>query len=208
MNKNRSYARAIGFAVLAIGVLVLSLPAVAASTLENLQAAYQGESNAHAKYVAFATQADKEGYGEVASLFRAAAKAEEIHAANHAVVLRGMGAEPKAVIDRVEVKSTEKNLQSAIAGETYERDTMYPNFLKQARADGNKDAVRTFNLAKTAEAEHAKLYSAALQNLSKLKGSKQVSFSVCSVCGYTTREMSFSKCPSCFSNKEKFVQVS
>ena len=62
------------------------LAAVAAaprrSTLDNLQAAFNGESNANARYLAFAKKADEEGYGQVASLFRAAARAEEIHAAN------------------------------------------------------------------------------------------------------------------------------
>ena len=60
-------------------------------TLENLQAAFDGESNARNKYLAFAKKAGEEGYGEVASLFRAAAKAEEIHANNHAVVIRKLG---------------------------------------------------------------------------------------------------------------------
>jgi rubrerythrin len=191
-----------GLAVLAI--LLLASTAHAANTLDNLQAAFQGETNAHARYLEFAQQADKEGYGAVASLFRAAAKAEAIHASNHAVAIRKLGAMPKAAVDHIEVKSTEQNLQAAIQGESYERDTMYPGFLKQARVEGNTDAVRTFNLAKTAEAEHAKLYAAALQNLTQLKGSKETSYYVC---GYTTREVSFSKCPSCFSPKEKFEKV-
>lgn len=180
----------------------------AATTLENLQTAFNGESNAHARYLAFAKQADKEGYGEVASLFRAAARAEEVHASNHAVVIKEMGGTPSAKIDTPDVKSTRENLQAAIKGETYERDTMYPDFLKQARADRNKNAIRTFNLAKTAEGEHAKLYTAALNNLNNLKGTKAVTLLVCSTCGYTTREANFSKCPSCFTPKEKFEKVS
>jgi rubrerythrin len=74
-----------------------AVPAIAGTTtLENLQAAYNGESNAHSRYLAFAKQASLEGYGEVASLFRAAARAEEIHASNHAAVLRMLGAVPQA----------------------------------------------------------------------------------------------------------------
>lgn len=194
--------------VVAVGILCLGTPAKAATTLENLQAAFHGETNAHTRYLAFAQQADKEGYAEVASLFRAAARAEEIHAANHAAVIRKMGAIPKATVEHVDVKSTQQNLQTAIQGETYERDTMYPTFLKQARAERNKGAIRTFNLALTAEAEHAKLYSAALQNLAQLKGSKGKTFLVCPVCGYTTSDLNFSKCPSCFTPKEKFEKVS
>jgi rubrerythrin len=174
------------------------------STLDNLQAAFNGESNAHARYLAFAQKADQEGYGEVASLFRAAARAEEIHAGNHARVIKKMGGNPVANIQSSTVKSTKENLESAIKGESYERDTMYPEFLKQARADVNRDAIETLNQAKTAEIEHAKLYTEALQNLDKLKGTGKKTYYVCSVCGYTTTKLDFAKCPSCFSPKEKY----
>jgi rubrerythrin len=177
------------------------------NTLQNMQAAFNGESNAHARYLAFAKQADREGYGQVASLFRAAARAEEVHAANHAAVIKEMGATPQAKIESPDVKSTRENLQAAIKGETYERDTMYPDFLKQARKDHNKAALKSLNYAKTAEAEHAKLYAAALADLNSLKGSKGVTYFVCPTCGYTTREITFEKCPSCFSPSEKFEKV-
>jgi len=161
-----------------------------------------------ARYLAFAEKADQEQYGEVACLFRAAAKAEETHAANHATVIKKLGGTPQAKIETPVVKSTEQNLEAAIEGESYERETMYPEFLKQARADGNKDAIETFNYAKNAESEHAKLYSAALNDLSKLKGSKAKTYYVCTVCGYTTPTVDFSKCPSCFSHKDKYEKVS
>src|SRR5437764_10137573 len=179
----------------------------AATTLENMQAAFNGESNAHARYVAFAAQADKEGYGEVASLFRAAARAEEIHAGNHAAVIKELGATPNAKIAIPDVKSTPENLEAAIKGETYEKDTMYPEFLKQARADGNKPAVKSLNFAQAAEVEHAKLYGAALSNLEKLKNTKSVTYMVCPKCGFTARDPSFAKCPSCFTPKEQFEKV-
>lgn len=179
-----------------------------AATIANLQAAFNGESNAHARYLAFAKKAEAEGYGEVASLFRAAAKAEDIHANNHAVVIKKLGATPEAKIETPDVKSTKENLEAAIKGETYERDTMYPQFLKQAREVRNTDAIQTFNFAKTAEAEHAKLYTEALKNLDKLKGTKAKNYFVCNVCGYTVAKVDFSKCPSCFSPKEKYETVS
>jgi rubrerythrin len=185
------------------------IPAIAGTTnLQNMQAAYNGESNAHARYLAFAKQADVEGYGQVASLFRAASRAEEIHASNHAVVIRSLGAVPQAQIVAPDVKSTRENLQTAIKGETYERDIMYPAFLKQARAEGNRDAVRSLNLARMAEVEHAKLYTQALQNLENLKGSTSKVFYVCPVCGFTTPDITFASCPSCFTPKERFERVS
>lgn len=176
-------------------------------TLDNLQTAFNGESNAGARYLAFAQKAENEGYGKVASLFRAAAKAEDIHASNHAAVIRKLGGTPTADVKTPEVKSTAENLQAAIKGESYERDTMYPDFLKQARQDGNNDAVRTFNFAKEAEAEHAKLYTEASGNLPAWKTSVQP-FYVCPSCGYTTGALNFGKCPVDFTPKEKFIAVS
>ncbi len=178
-----------------------------AKTLENLQTAFDGESNANAKYLAFAKKADDEGYTKVASLFRAAARAEEIHKNNHASVITKMGGVPTADIKVVEIKSTAENLKGAIEGETYERDKMYPEFLAEARSSGYKDALRTFNFAKTAEGEHAKLYAEALANLDAWKGDK-TTFFVCSTCGFTTTDAGLAKCPVDFTPKEEFEAIS
>jgi rubrerythrin len=180
---------------------------VNAKTLANLQEAYNGESNANAKYLEFAKKADAEGYGKVASLFRAAAFAEGVHLTNHAEVIKKMGGTPKAEIKLPEIKTTEENLKAAVTGETYERDTMYTDFMLEARRTGNKDALRTFNFAKIAESEHAKLYSEALANLDKWKGDK-MTFYVCQICGYTTSDANLQKCPVDFTPKEKFEVIS
>ena len=190
-------------------VCLLAVPLFGSTSkvLDNLQTAFNGESNAHARYLDFAAKADQEGFGSVASLFRAAARAEQIHADNHAVVIRKLGGTPQAKIEKTTVKSTGENLQVAIQGETYERDVMYPQFLKEARAERNIDAIQTFNYAKSAETEHARLYTETHANLSQLKG-KGVSYYVCTVCGFTTTKMDFEKCPSCFNPKDKYVTVS
>ena len=213
-------SKAIRVAMIVGGVALLGLvglgltsseavPAASSSaTLDNLKAAFNGESNAHARYLAFAQKADEEGYGDVASLFRAAARAEQIHAANHAVVITKMGGTPEADVKEPEVKSTRENLQAAIKGESYERDTMYPEFIAQARKEGNRDALETLNFAKSAEIEHAKLYTAALGGLDGSKNSKGKTLYVCTVCGYTTEKVDFEKCPSCFNPKDKYVPVS
>jgi rubrerythrin len=213
-------------AVLIVGVIALAwgLPAVAqpqeqpakpeqkvqpakATVLDNLMTAYNGESNAHARYEAFAKKADEEGHGPVASLFRAAARSEQVHVNNHAEVIKKMGGTPKADIKPPEVKSTKENLQAALAGETYERDTMYPDFLKLAKAKGNKDAVRTFNFSLQAETQHAKLYKEALDNLDHWKGAKK-DFFVCPTCGYTVEKITFEKCPVCSTPKDKYEKIS
>ncbi len=196
-------------AVIAIVSLILlaAVSAAATTTLQNLQTAFNGESNAHARYLVFAQKADQEGYLQAAALFRAAAKAEEIHAANHAVVINKMGGTPEAKIEPAVVKGTLDNLKTAIEGETYEKDVMYPNFLKQARTEKNHDAIETFNYAKSAEVEHAKLYTGASKDLPNMKTAK-AKYYVCTVCGYTTMKIDFEKCPSCFNPKDKYVAVS
>ncbi|MGE5610523.1 MAG: rubrerythrin family protein [Bacillota bacterium] len=176
------------------------------STLDNLQAAFNGESNARAKYLAFAVKADEEGYSAVASLFRAAAAAEEIHANAHARVIKKMGATPTANIAKVEIKSTRENLGVAIKGETYERDVMYPQFIKGAKAEENKAAMMTCEYALAAEAEHAKLYQEALDNLEKWRGGKRT-FYVCPVCGFTTEKPVEDHCPVCKAGQAKFKKV-
>lgn len=204
---------------IALTALLLSLVAVPfipsitmaasdASTLANLQAAFNGESNAGAKYLAYAKKADQEGYYRVGKLFRAASKAESIHAQNHAEVIRSMGAEPKADIKAAEVKSTRENLQDAINGETYEQKEMYPAFLKQAAADNNADADQTFTYAREAEIEHARLYKLALDNLDEWKTS-ETQFNVCPTCGFTVEgKPAFADCPTCAESTKKFLSVS
>jgi rubrerythrin len=175
-------------------------------TLENLMAAFNGESNAHAKYTAFAKKADEEGYAGAAALFRAAAVAEEIHAKGHARVIKKLGGTAVADIHLPDIKTTADNLQVAIAGETYERDVMYPEFIAEAKAAGNDDALRAFTYAIEAEAEHAVLYGDAAANLEAWRAPR--TFYVCPACGKTVSEVDFAKCPVCNASGEKFIAVS
>ena len=188
------------------GTVGLSRAEENSATLANLMTAFNGESNAHARYLAFAQKADEEGYGQVASLFRAAAAAEKVHFGNHAKIITAMGATPKADIAQPDVKSTKENLEAAIKGESYERDTMYPEFIAEAEKSGNKDALRSFNFAKTAEAGHANLYKEALDNLEQQKGGKKT-FYVCSVCGATITTLPDTNCLVCNSPKETFLTI-
>jgi len=174
-----------------------------AQTLRNLQVAYNGESNAHARYLTFAQKAKEESYPEVAALFTAAAHSEQIHANNHAAVIREMGGRPQMTLDQPVVRSTRENLQAALKGETFERDTLYPGFLDQARATGNRRAIRTFNFAKATEAEHARLYAAMLDAPSSWSGT-DVSYYVCPVCGNTVDALTFARCPVCSTPKGRF----
>jgi rubrerythrin len=177
------------------------------TTLDNLQAAFNGESNANAKYTAFAAKAKEDGYQSVAALFTAAALAEGIHAKKHAAAIEKLGAKPTADIGKPAVKSTRENLEAALAGETYEKDVMYPEFIKIAKADMNTQATRSFKAALAAEVEHAKLYKQALAELESWRPAGKA-FMVCQICGYTVLSSpSLANCPICAAPKEKFTLV-
>jgi rubrerythrin len=181
-------------------------------TVENLLAAFEGETNAHARYTAFAAKADADGLHGAASLFRAAGRAEQIHAANHARVIKQLGGEAKCAIHLIAVKSTLENLKAALSGEQYEVDTMYPGFLEEAVAHGITAAERTFTGALEAEKTHARLYGEAIAlvqggKLDSWVGSAR-EFYVCPVCGYTSEtEEEHERCPVCNCPWEKFEIV-
>lgn len=182
-------------------------------TLKNLLAAFNGESNASARYAAFAIKADQEGYLKVGSLFRAASRAEHIHATNHAQVIEKLGGKAVATIEEAMVKSTVENLTEAIAGENYEVDVMYPDFIKEAEAQKNTAARRTFHYAIEAEKGHAQLFTKALEHIqhcvekSCQKLSNKATYYVCPVCGFTADKAEFDRCPVCGHSKEKFELV-
>jgi rubrerythrin len=158
---------------------------------KDLLAAFAGESQANRKYLAFAKQADKEGYPQVAKLFRAAAEAETVHAHNHLRTLAG-------------VKGTADNLKEAISGETHEFKEMYPEMIQHAQEEKLKAAELTFNFANEVEKVHAALYQHALDNLENLK---EADYYVCSVCGYTCENEAPDKCPVCNAKASAFFKV-
>ncbi len=176
------------------------------TTLENLQTAYNGESNAKARYEAFANKADEEGYKSVAALFRATANAENLHAAKHAAAIQKLGATPKATIEKADVKSTKENVEAAAKGEAAESSVMYPAFIKQAEADKNDGAVMSFKGAKASEESHVALFNKALSELDSWKAAGKVFF-VCQVCGYTTMNTAPQKCPICAAPRSKFEEI-
>ena len=156
------------------------------------------------QFFEFAKKADQEGYAGAAALFRAAARAEEFHARNHADVIKKLGGTPKAEIKPPAVKSTADNLKASIEGENYERLNIYPEFIAEAKAAGEKDAVKSFNYALAAEGQHAQFYTEAVANLAAWKTAKK--FAVCPICK-TVTVVDFGKCPVCFTPGDKFVSV-
>ena len=167
------------------------------NTTKNLWAAFAGESQANRKYTAFARRADQDGYKQVAKLFRGAAAAETVHALNH---FRALG----------EVKSTEENLKAAIAGEHYEVVTMYPDFIKEAEAEGAsaKKGLASFQDAWEVEKVHEALYTKALVTLKEPQAEGLYDYYVCPVCGYTHERNAPDKCPVCGVLGSRFERIS
>ena len=163
------------------------------TTIDNLQTAFAGESQANQKYRAFAKKAEQDGFPNIARLFRTTAEAEKIHAEGHLKALD-------------EIYPTAENLQAAINGETYEFTEMYPPMLEKAMADDHK-AKRMFGYAVEAEAVHAKLYTLALEAVKQGKDLTEVEFYLCPVCGYIEFGKPDEPCPICGTKPDKFIQV-
>ncbi|ABS27350.1 rubrerythrin family protein [Anaeromyxobacter sp. Fw109-5] len=164
------------------------------TTTENLATAFAGESQANRKYLAFARQAEREGYAQIAKLFRAAAEAETLHALAH---LQNKGG----------VKTTLENLEEAVAGETYEFTQMYPPMVEQARAEGHKARVM-LDYANRAEQVHAGLFKQALDALRAGADLSQMDVYLCPVCGDLEFGAPPDKCPICGAPAAKYQKVS
>jgi rubrerythrin len=165
---------------------------IVSKTSENLKAALAGESQANRTYLAFAKKAEEEGYPQAAKLFRAAARAETIHAF---IYLEQLG----------RIKGTADNLKAGIGGETHEYTKMYPKFVKQAEEEGDTKAKMAFNWAMKVEEGHANLYKKLVESLDSGEGPD---YYVCQTCGWTIEDEAPDKCPVCGRPKEQFKRIS
>ena len=160
-------------------------------TQANLEAAFAGESQACIKYTIFADKAERQGYPEVARLFRAIAYAEQVHATNHLRELGGIG-------------DTVANLAAAIEGENHENVEMYPAFDAVAKLQGEKGAVRSIHYALEAEKIHEVMYGEAKESVAAGKDIESAPVYVCPVCGHTVIGEAPDKCPVCGLPKKKY----
>ncbi len=159
-------------------------------TIKNLLEGFAGESQANRKYTIYAKKAEAEGKVNAAKLFRAAAEAEAIHAQKHLETAK-------------KVLSTAENLQDAVNGETFEFEKMYPEFLKVAEEEGNKEAIRSFTFAMEAEKVHAKLYKEALEDIDN---EEEVFYYLCPICGNIEKGTRPDKCSICNVSGDKFIE--
>jgi len=162
-------------------------------TQQNLQNAFAGESQAHMKYLIFSDIAEKEGKTNIARLFRGIAYAEKVHAANHLKALGSIGKTPQ-------------NLDTAISGENFEVEEMYPVYNNDAKLQNEKEAEKSTHYALEAEKIHAKMYTHAKSVASQNKDINLKDLYICPLCGYTTEEEVSDYCPVCGAKKDVFKQ--
>ncbi|MGD8589343.1 MAG: rubrerythrin family protein [Chromatiales bacterium] len=164
------------------------------NTKENLKHAFAGESQANRTYLAYGERAAKDGFAQIAKLFRAVAAAETIHAHAH---LRAMDG----------VKATLENLQDAAAGEKYEFEEMYPPMVATAEAEGERRATISMRNAMEVEKVHHSLFNAAIEAVKDNKDLDDAPIRVCPVCGHTVIGDAPDQCPVCKAKGEKFMEI-
>jgi rubrerythrin len=130
--------------------------AIKSVTIENLEAAFAGESMAHIKYRYFAKLARVAGAIDVAEAFEATADQEVAHAFGHLDLLY-----PK---DKM---TPARALEIAIEGETYEYTEMYPKFRHLAVEEGNTAAVAEYDEQIAESKEHAAQFKKTLETAAK-----------------------------------------
>ena len=162
-------------------------------TQSNLYTAFVGEAKAYHRLMAFARKAEEEDYAQVAKLFRAVAAAEGVHVERH---LRLLG--------ETVVQSTEENLQSSFERETTVNQVYYPQFIREAEEEEERQAAITFTQARDVEEGHAALYK---QALSALLRDESYDYHVCEICGYVAEREPPDECPVCGAKRDRFMHI-
>jgi rubrerythrin len=174
-------------------------------TQQNLINAFGGESMAHMRYLHFANQAHKEGFGNVQRLFKAIAHAEYVHAGNHYRELKhlngGFQADSGATGGPGD---TRKNLELGIMGEAFEIAEMYPVYIEVAKFQGEKGALKTCEWAYKTEQQHKELFERAKKSVAGGQDMTLGKMGVCEVCGCTLEGDLPDFCPICGAKREKF----
>jgi rubrerythrin len=160
-------------------------------TANNVHEAFVGEAKAYQRLLLFAQRADAEGLPQIGHLFRTVAAAESIHSRRHFVMLES-------------VADTQSNLDRAFQSEETVNGTHYPRMLIEAEEDGEEGAALVFSQARDVEAEHAKLYKRALNDLI---AQRSTDYYVCQVCGHIAEREPPENCPICGAPKSNFQKV-
>ncbi len=165
-------------------------------TEKNLQTAFAGESQAHTKYLYFASKAKKEGYVQIANIFTETALNEKEHAKIWFKMLEGG-----------DIAGTMDNLEAAAAGENYEWTDMYDGFAKTAKEEGFPRIAKLFEMVGAIEKEHEARYLKLLSNVKEGIVFSRDGDTVwqCSNCGHiVVGKKAPEMCPVCAHSKAYF----
>jgi rubrerythrin len=161
-------------------------------TEKNMAYAFAAESKAAARNAAFAQRAEKDGYTQIALLFRAVSDAESVHARRFLNLMRG------------KIGSTEDNLATAFENEIKANADEYPKLIKDATDEGDDAALRAFTHSRDVETGHAELYKKAMN---AMVAERDVDYHVCQVCGYISEDSAPERCPVCGAVQGKFKKL-
>ena len=180
------------------------------TVIRHLETAFEEETKVGSSHRAYAARADEEGFHGIASLFRAIARAEQIHAANHARVLRHITGLTGVEIPLPRVESSLQNLRTALVDQRFEVDYLYPTFLTAAVPLVDSTAIRTFHWALEADKSHVRLFWQSIPRVGEDKAGWAYTphqFYVCALCGYAAQDPESENCPSCNFLWERFETV-
>jgi len=172
-------------------------------TEKNLLKAFAGESQARNRYTYFSSQARKEGFEQIASIFLETADNEKEHAKvffNYLEEIGGELVEIQASYPAGKISSTEENLLAAAEGEKLEYSSIYPEFERIARKEGFEEIASSFKEIGEVEEQHEKRYRKLLENLKsgKVFSRDKIVKWKCRNCGYVHEgKEAPEKCPSC-----------
>ncbi len=154
-----------------------------------LHQAYAGEAKAALRLKLYAEKAEKQGYPQIAKLFRVISFSEEIHGTRALRMLR-------------EIKDTQANLEASFESETKVAGVAYDSFIKIAEEKGDRTSSTYFSQSRDVEETHAKLYKEAMDHFME---QRETTYYVCKVCGYVSDGVLPDVCPVCGAGKEQFV---
>jgi len=180
------------------------------AVIRHLETAFEEENKNIATCRAYASRGDEEGFHGIASFFRAIARAEQIHAANHARVLRQMSGPPSVQMTLPHVEGSLENLRTALADQRFEVEYLYPAFLTAAVPLIDSTAIRTFHWALEADKSHVRLFWELLPRVGADKAGWAYTphlFFVCALCGYVAQNPESENCPSCNYLWERFETI-
>ncbi len=184
-------------------------------TIAVLQEIYQGEVQAHRRYITSAQKADSEEYPNIAQLFNSLANSEAVHALNFRKNLSDLGVKAKEPSEsEVAVSDTKSNLRDAVNVEMGEIDKEYPAYIERIKKENYSDTIQNITYAWEAEKQHRDIIKKIqahigifFKTIAKKIEEGQSKYFVCQVCGSTMMELPRNACPICKNPASSYKEI-